>query len=411
MKKLFIGVYCAAGLISILPVSAEARRAYSYSGSSDEQVEYVYEVEGEPKKAQPRKNPVTGRKNKSKAASSTGAKQGSSAPGSVAGSAEASLAGSAATAPKTGSDSASGDEKLDRAISAAVSKPQKNKIELNPAAPVLPRSDSVPPAPKPQGKSASEAPSVSALPPAASPPEAATVSNAAALETNWLQQAIQHVVGAIQSAAAALLQIPRAWTTPADTNNLAGGHVLGAYTPTPSQFPEQSAMYSAPPRSSGNLPPSSPRTISTSSKLNSKYEFIPERAGTFKPMLMKKAGEGDVRAAFALGVMYMDGQGTRKDMAEARKWLEKAHAANVQGSAARLGAIYVSTSGRDKKLYQKGCDLLLEGTKEHDVLAYETLATIATRNGKKDFAMDMWRMAKQFGSKVADSKLKELGET
>jgi TPR repeat protein len=50
----------------------------------------------------------------------------------------------------------------------------------------------------------------------------------------------------------------------------------------------------------------------------------------------RAAGLGSPRAMFYLGVMYENGHGVPRDLAQARTWFEKAAAGGHEGAKARL---------------------------------------------------------------------------
>ena len=64
------------------------------------------------------------------------------------------------------------------------------------------------------------------------------------------------------------------------------------------------------------------------------------------------ANEGDVHAKYRLGLVYLKGQGVRRDPRRARKWLHKAAEAGYAGAQAALGAMYAKEIGAERNIVQ-----------------------------------------------------------
>ena len=78
--------------------------------------------------------------------------------------------------------------------------------------------------------------------------------------------------------------------------------------------------------------------------------------------LVEKAVQGDASAQFALGVMYVNGEGVRQDYVKAREWYEKAAAQGNARAQLALGVMYVNGYGvrqdnvKAREWFGKACD-------------------------------------------------------
>lgn len=64
------------------------------------------------------------------------------------------------------------------------------------------------------------------------------------------------------------------------------------------------------------------------------------------------ATEGDVHAQYRLGLVYLKGQGVRRDPRRARTWLHKSAEAGYAGAQAALGAMYAKGIGAERNIVQ-----------------------------------------------------------
>ncbi|HQL08649.1 MAG TPA: tetratricopeptide repeat protein, partial [Lentisphaeria bacterium] len=89
--------------------------------------------------------------------------------------------------------------------------------------------------------------------------------------------------------------------------------------------------------------------------------------------LLKAAEQGNADAQCKLGIMYHDGEGAPKDLAEAVKWLRKAAEQGHADAQSRLGYLYATGEGVPKDLAE-AFEWTREAAKQGEAKAQHNLA-------------------------------------
>jgi len=101
---------------------------------------------------------------------------------------------------------------------------------------------------------------------------------------------------------------------------------------------------------------------SDSAKVNSSAVKVDEKLTGVKPSaefkkLIQKAGKGDAKAQYNLGVMYDQGQGVEQDHKKAFGWYKKAAEQGVAKAQYNLGVMYDQGQGVPKN-YNEAAKIL-----------------------------------------------------
>lgn len=115
------------------------------------------------------------------------------------------------------------------------------------------------------------------------------------------------------------------------------------------------------------------------------------------------AKEGDVHAQYRLGLVYLKGEGVRRDPSRARKWLHKSAEAGYAGAQAALGAMYAKGIGAERNVVQAyfwlkmAANRLPPGTAKKYAMSYRKRAE---RTMTRDQRAKVQRLARDFDTDV-----------
>jgi localization factor PodJL len=114
--------------------------------------------------------------------------------------------------------------------------------------------------------------------------------------------------------------------------------------------------------------------------------------------LRKAAADGDAAAQYTIGVRYMEGKGTTRDLAKAAEWLERAARAGLAPAQYRLAAMYERGTGIEKDI-DKARSWYAAAAERGNVKAMHNLAVSVS--GRDGSAPNYVLAAKWYGEAAA----------
>ncbi len=119
----------------------------------------------------------------------------------------------------------------------------------------------------------------------------------------------------------------------------------------------------------------------------------------------KSANQGCGQACNLLGIIYIRGEGTEKDLTMAEKWLKKGVEKNDTYCKYTLGQLYVSN---EMKRYENGLKLLIPLAENGDMYAMNDIGLAYNDLGQNDKALEWLLKARYKGNETAILNLGNL---